>query len=142
MEGNLLAADQELKRLSLLYADKGPITDTMMLDYVGDNARFDSFELLEASFNGDARRVTRILTGLKLEGEAAAKISYMLVSELRTLTKMSWDWSQAGKMKDGKPFKTKDSYGKYTLPQISMHEVEDCGKIRPRNAERSYSQDI
>jgi octaheme c-type cytochrome (tetrathionate reductase family) len=33
-------------------------------------------------------------------------------------TKMSWDWSQAGKKKDGKPFKTKDSYGKYDYMSI------------------------
>jgi len=94
VEGNLLAAQQEVERLSLLYADTDTITNTMMRDYVGDNARYDSFELLEASFNGDAKRLTRILTGLKLEGEAVAKINGLLTYELRNLTKMSWDHSQ------------------------------------------------
>lgn len=94
VEGNLLAAQQEIERLSLLYSDKAPITDDMMRDYVGDNARFDSFELLEASFAGDARRLIRILNGLKLEGEAVAKINGLLVYELRKLTKMAWDYQQ------------------------------------------------
>ena len=94
VEGNLLAAQQEVERLSLLYAGKENITAEMMKDYVGDNARFDSFELLEASFGGDAKRLTRILAGLKLEGEAIAKINALLTYELRTLTKMAWDCHQ------------------------------------------------
>ena len=94
IEGNLLAAQQEVERLSLLYADSGSITADMMREYVGDNSRFNSFELLEASFTGDAKRLTRILTGLKLEGEAVARINGLLTYELRNLTKMAWDCSQ------------------------------------------------
>jgi hypothetical protein len=37
-------------------------------------------------------------------------------------TKMSWDWSQSGKLKDGKPYKTKDEFGKDTLP---LHQGAD-----------------
>ena len=94
VEGNLLAADQEIQRLSLLYADSEAITAKMMQEYVGDSARYDSFELLEASFSGDAKRLTRILRGLKLEGEAAARINALLTFELRNLTKMAWDCHQ------------------------------------------------
>jgi DNA polymerase-3 subunit delta len=97
VEGNLLAADQEIQRLGLLYSDNATITAKMMQDFVGDNARYDSFELLEASFSGDAKRLTRILRGLKLEGEAAARINALLTFELRNLTKMAWD-CQGGEM--------------------------------------------
>ena len=94
VEGNLLAAQQEVERLSLLYANSDAISAAMMQEYVGDNSRFDSFELLEASFEGDAKRLTRILSGLKLEGEAVAKINGILTYELRNLTKMAWDCKQ------------------------------------------------
>ena len=94
VEGNLLAAQQEIERLSLLYAGKDNITAELMKDYVGDNARFDSFELLEACFAGDAKRLTRILAGLKLEGEAIAKINGLLTYELRIVTKLAWDCHQ------------------------------------------------
>ncbi len=94
VEGNLLAAQQEIERLSLLYVNTDTISATMMEDYVGDNSRFDSFELLEASFSGNAERLTRILTGLKLEGEPAARINGLLTYELRNLTKMAWDCAQ------------------------------------------------
>jgi len=94
VEGNLFAAKQEIDRLALLYTDSGTISASMMREYVGDNSRFDSFELLEASFAGNTRRLTRILTGLKLEGEAIAKINGLLTYELRNLSKMAWDCSQ------------------------------------------------
>jgi len=91
VEGNLLAADQEIQRLSLLYANKESNSEAITAKMVGDNARYDSFELLEACFNGDAKRLTRILKGLKLEGEAVARINALLTFELRNLTKMAWD---------------------------------------------------
>jgi len=52
VEGNLLAAQQEIERLSLLYAKSDAISAEMMKEYVGDNSRFDSFALLEAGFSG------------------------------------------------------------------------------------------
>jgi len=94
VEGNLLAAQQEIERLSLLYANGDNISATMMNEYVGDNSRFDSFELLEAGFSGNSKRLTRLLTGLKLEGEPIARINGLLTYELRTLTKMAWDCEQ------------------------------------------------
>ena len=117
VEGNLLAAEQEIQRLSLLYSKSDSITAAMMKDYVGDNARYDSFELLEASLSGDAKRLTRILHGLKLEGEAVARINALLTFELRTITKMSWDCQQ-GEMPASVMQKNyvwankKDGYGK------------------------------
>ncbi len=99
IEGNLLAADQEIKRLSLLYSSSDSISAKMMQEFVADNARFDSFELLEVCFAGNAKKVTRILSGLKLEGESPAKINGLLTYELRTLTKMAWDY-QSGESID------------------------------------------
>src|SRR5271170_8339221 len=84
VEGNLLAAQQELEKLSLL-ADGKPITADLVLRSVGDSARYDVFQLAEAAAAGDAQRALRVLLGLKSEGVEPTLILWALVRELRGL---------------------------------------------------------
>jgi DNA polymerase-3 subunit delta len=84
VEGNLLAAKQELEKLSLLAAGE-PITADLVLRSVGDSARYDVFQLAEAAAAGDAARALRILLGLKSEGVEPTLILWALVRELRGL---------------------------------------------------------
>jgi DNA polymerase III subunit delta len=84
VEGNLLAAKQELEKLSLL-ADGQPINADLVLRSVGDSARYDVFQLGEAAAEGDAQRALRVLSGLKSEGVEPALILWALVRELRGL---------------------------------------------------------
>jgi DNA polymerase-3 subunit delta len=84
VEGNLLAAKQELEKLSLLAAGK-PIGADMVLRSVGDSARYDVFQLAEAAAAGDAARALRVLLGLKSEGVEPTLILWALVRELRGL---------------------------------------------------------
>ena len=88
IEGNLLAADQELEKLRLLYGE-GPITAEQVLDAVSDSARFDAFALVDVALQGDAVRVSRILHGLKGEGEDVLHVLGALMYQLRMLEKMS-----------------------------------------------------
>jgi DNA polymerase-3 subunit delta len=82
VEGNLLAAQQELQKLSLL--SNGRSIDTaLVLQSVGDNARYDVFQLAEAAAGGDAARALRVLLGLKSEGVEPTLILWALVRELR-----------------------------------------------------------
>jgi DNA polymerase-3 subunit delta len=82
VEGNLLAAQQELEKLSLL--SNGRSIDTgLVLRSVGDNARYDVFQLAEAAAAGDAARALRVLLGLKSEGVEPTLILWALVRELR-----------------------------------------------------------
>ncbi len=67
VEGNLLAAQQELEKLGLL-ANGEPIGAELVLRSVGDSARYDVFQLAEAAAAGDAARALRVLLGLKSEG--------------------------------------------------------------------------
>jgi DNA polymerase-3 subunit delta len=82
VEGNLLAAKQELEKLSLL-ADGGIISADLVLRSVGDSARYDVFQLAEAAAAGDAARALRVLLGLKSEGVEPTLILWALVRELR-----------------------------------------------------------
>jgi len=84
VEGNLLAAKQELEKLSLLAGGK-PISADLVLRSVGDSARYDVFQLAEAAAGGDAARALRVLLGLKSEGIEPTLILWALVRELRGL---------------------------------------------------------
>jgi DNA polymerase-3 subunit delta len=82
VEGNLLAAQQELEKLGLL-ANGAPIRAPLVLQSVGDSARYDVFQLAEAAAAGDAARALRVLLGLKSEGVEPTLILWALVRELR-----------------------------------------------------------
>jgi DNA polymerase-3 subunit delta len=84
VEGNLLAAKQELEMLRLL-ANGEPISAELVMRSVGDSARFDVFQLAEAAAAGDAARALRVLLGLKSEGVDPTLILWALVRELRGL---------------------------------------------------------
>ena len=82
VEGNLLAAQQELEKLGLL-ANGGSIGVDLVQRSVGDSARYDVFQLAEAAAAGDAVRALRVLLGLKSEGVEPTLILWALVRELR-----------------------------------------------------------
>jgi DNA polymerase-3 subunit delta len=82
VEGNLLAAQQELEKLGLL-ANGATIGVDLVLRSVGDSARYDVFQLAEAAAAGDAARALRVLLGLKSEGVEPTLILWALVRELR-----------------------------------------------------------
>ena len=94
VEGNLLAAKQELEKLSLL-AEGQPITAALVLRSVGDSARYDVFQLAEAAAAGDAARALHVLLGLKSEGVEPALILWALVRELRGL----WQARERGRLR-------------------------------------------
>ena len=84
VEGNLLAAHQEIQKLGLLYPP-GPLSDTAIRQCVLNVARFDVSQLGEAMLGGDQSRVLRILEGLREEGETAVAVMNPLVWLFRPL---------------------------------------------------------
>ena len=88
VEGNLLAAFQEIQKLALLFP-AGPLTFEQVKDAVMDVARYDVFKLSEAMLAGDAARYARILDGLRAEGEATVLILWALSEDIRALAKVS-----------------------------------------------------
>ncbi|MGN6665607.1 MAG: DNA polymerase III subunit delta [Trinickia sp.] len=87
VEGNLLAAHQEIQKLGLLYP-QGVLTFEQVHDAVLNVARYDVFKLNEAMLAGDVGRLSRMIDGLKGEGEAAVLVLWALTEELRTLLKI------------------------------------------------------
>ena len=87
VEGNLLAAHQEIRKLGLLYPE-GRLSFEQVQDAVLNVARYDVFKLSEAMLSGDTARVVRMLDGLKGEGEAPPLVLWAIAEELRTLLKL------------------------------------------------------
>ncbi len=85
VEGNLLAAVQEVEKLSLLSEPGQPIDEAMALHLVADSARFDPFQLADAMLAGERARALRILHGLREEGTAIQVVLWAIVRDLREL---------------------------------------------------------
>lgn len=93
VEGNLLAAAQEIEKLKLL-ADGNPITVETVQAAVADSARFDVFGLVDAILNGEAAHALRMLEGLRGEGVEPPVILWALARELRLLAGLAQQFSQ------------------------------------------------
>lgn len=90
VEGNLLAADQELEKLLLLYGE-GELTTEQVQEAVSDSARFDIFSFADAALAGKPERVSRLLFGLKAEGVEPVLMLWVLQREIRLLGLISAD---------------------------------------------------
>ena len=84
VEGNLLAAGQEIEKLRLLLGE-GKVTANDVNDAVANSSRYDVYKLTDAALAGDAPRAVRILGGLKAEGVEPVIVMWALTRELRTL---------------------------------------------------------
>jgi DNA polymerase-3 subunit delta len=93
VEGNLLAAHQEIQKLGLLYPP-GKLTSDQVIDAVLNVARYDVFKLSEAMLAGDPARLVRMLEGLKGEGEALPLVLWAVSEEIRTLLKLKTGMAQ------------------------------------------------
>ncbi|MBX3585145.1 MAG: DNA polymerase III subunit delta [Ramlibacter sp.] len=87
VEGNLLAAHQEIQKLALLYP-AGELSWAQVESAVLNVARYDVFKLSEAVLGGQAARVLRMLDGLQAEGEAEVLVHYTLAEDIRALKRV------------------------------------------------------
>jgi DNA polymerase III subunit delta len=97
VEGNLLAAHQEISKLGLLHPE-GELTLEQVADSVLNVARYDVFQLPLAMLGGDAARVRKTMTGLEAEGEAVPLVLWAITEELRTLLRVK------SQVQAGRPF--------------------------------------
>ncbi len=93
VEGNLLAASQEIEKLYILHGDS-PISKQMVKDAVADNARYDVFKLTDCVLSGRVTRAIKILNGLKAEDIAAPIVVWALARETRLLINILIDLEQ------------------------------------------------
>ena len=89
VEGNLLAADQEVRKLVLLMG-QGSADDAAVRDAVASNPRFDVFRLADALLAGQAKRALWILDGLRAEGAAPSLVLWAISRDLGLLSKLKF----------------------------------------------------
>ncbi len=88
VEGNLLAAFQEIRKLALLHPP-GELSFEQVKEAVLDVSRYDVFNLAEAMLNGDSARYVRILDGLRGEGVSPVLALWALAQDIRLLTRLA-----------------------------------------------------
>ena len=88
VEGNLLAAHQEIRKLGLLFPE-GMLDEEQVRAAVSNVARYDAFGLADAMLAGDAGRVLRSVDGLQAEGEAPPLVLWALTEAVRNLVRLS-----------------------------------------------------
>ena len=89
VEGNLLAAAQEIEKLYVLYG-AGRLSLQQILAVVADNSRYDVFKLIDSVLSDKEDRIVKILLGLRGEGVAAPIVLWALTREARSLIKIKW----------------------------------------------------
>ncbi|MEJ6003398.1 DNA polymerase III subunit delta [Paucibacter soli] len=126
VEGNLLAAHQELQKLALLYPP-GEIALAQIESAVLNVARYDVFKLSEAVLAGQVPRVLRMLEGLEAEGEAAVLVHWTLAEDVRALKKVR-DALDAGKplplaLREARVWGNKERLFERIAPGLSDHNL-------------------
>ncbi|MCY7315714.1 MAG: DNA polymerase III subunit delta [Rubrivivax sp.] len=126
VEGNLLAAHQELQKLALLHP-AGELSYEQVEAAVLNVARYDVTKLAEAVWAGQTARALRMLDGLRAEGEAAVMVHWTLAEDVRALAR-GHAALQAGKplplaIKDARVWGTKEKLLERVLPLLAGHQV-------------------
>ena len=127
VEGNLLAADQEVQKLGLLYP-QGELSDASVRDAVLNVSRYDAFQLGEAVLVGDAARTARILQGLQDEGENAVAVMSPLLWVLRPLVRIKQAEMRGenimNAMTSARIYGDRQSLVKRALARLSLRQLE------------------
>ena len=131
VEGNLLAAHQEIQKLGLLYpANPGGVLGFEQVESAVLNvARYDVFKLSEAVLAGHSARVQRMLDGLQAEGEAEVLVHYALAEDIRALKRVK-DAMQQGRplpmaLRDNRIWGAKERVFERVLPRLSERALAD-----------------
>jgi DNA polymerase-3 subunit delta len=124
VEGNLLAADQEIEKLHILFGSVELSTDDI-LNAVADNARYDVFKLTDTLLSGDSIRTVHILRGLLGEKLAAPVVLWALMRELRILAGLGFEKKATGRADATfKKHRTWDSKKSSYLSALSRGSLE------------------
>ena len=129
VEGNLLAAHQEIQKLGLLFGksegseNSGVLSFEQVENAVLNVARYDVFKLSEAVLGGQSMRVARMLDGLQSEGESEVLVHWALSEDIRALKRVK-DTIEAGRpmpmaLRDHRVWGVKEKLYERVLPNVS-----------------------
>ena len=132
VEGNLLAAHQEIQKLGLLFpadTNGGVLTLEQVESAVLNVARYDVFKLSEAVLAGQAQRVQRMLDGLQAEGEAEVLVHYTLAEDIRALKRVKDAMAQGRPLpmalRENRIWGVKERLFERVLPKLSESKLAE-----------------
>ncbi len=122
VEGNLLAAHQEIQKLGLLYP-AGELGFEQVEQAVLNVARYDVFKLSDAVLSGQVLRTERMLNGLQAEGEAEVLVHWALAEDIRAMKRVK-DALRNGRpmpmaLRENRVWGNKERHFERVLPRIS-----------------------
>ncbi len=130
VEGNLLAAHQEIQKLALLFpagAQGAVLTLEQVESAVLNVARYDVFKLSEAVLGGKPERVQRMLDGLQAEGEAEVLVHYTLAEDIRALKRVKDAMAQGRPLplalRENRIWGPKERLFERVLPRLSAAQL-------------------
>ncbi|HJT98572.1 MAG TPA: DNA polymerase III subunit delta [Rhodanobacteraceae bacterium] len=125
VEGNLLAAAQEIDKLAL--AADGRTLDVAALEAaVADDARYDAFRLTDAAIGGDAARALRIVAGLRAEGEELIPLLGWVLTQLRLLLRLASAPNAAAAFRSERIWPAREGLYKRALKSADAAHWERC----------------
>ena len=131
VEGNLLAAHQEIQKLALLHP-AGELTFEQVEAAVFNVARYDVFKLSEAVLGGQRVRVQRMLDGLQAEGEAEVLVHWALSEDIRALKRVKDAMGRGSPLpmalREQRVWGAKERLFERVLPRITDAQVFDLLK--------------
>lgn len=125
VEGNLLAAAQEVDKLAILHGE-GVLDAPTMEKLVADGARFDVFKLTDAAFGGDAARALRIIHGLEAEGQELPKMMGWLVMQLELAMRLASAADFAAQAKAERLWPERQQLFRAALGRASRNHWKHC----------------
>lgn len=133
--GNLMAAAQELEKLSLSHTPNSTIDAEAIEKAVSSSARYTVFNMLDLAVNGEAKNACRALRHLREEGTEAVATIAAIAHQLRNLLLLK-GYQQQGGLDSG--FKTLRIFAKKqpsvrnALKRLSAEQLEDCVQLASR----------
>ena len=127
-EGNLLAADQELEKLSIQYAGQNKVSFEAIEQSVAQSARYSQFELVDACLAGKSKRALKILGSLQGEGYVTPQLRWPLQSALEQLARLKQAQSKGrlgkGLWQEMRIWSSKQQLFETALKRLGLDQIE------------------
>jgi DNA polymerase-3 subunit delta len=128
VEGNLLAANQEIEKLYMYYG-AGTLTTTQVQTVLTDSTRFNVFNLTDAVLSQQVNRTLKILHSLRAEGIVAPVILWALTRELRCLFELKTATNKVPIFKKYQVWDTRKSIINKALIRLTIEEIQQACQL-------------
>jgi DNA polymerase III subunit delta len=125
VEGNLLAAAQEIEKLALLHGSQ-PLDAQTLEELVADSSRFDVFKLTDAALTGDSARALKILDGLRAEGEQVPALLGWLTNQLQLLARLAVASNLTAAFRTEYVWQAREALYRKTLSRADAGHWQNC----------------